>query len=96
MMKAVFVGINRHFDPQIPELSGASRDATALWALFTDNIAGLSSRLLIDEEATNDAVKAAVLGTLSGASADDVVIITFAGHGSPDGHQSCSTPNRRT
>jgi replicative superfamily II helicase len=86
MMKAVFVGINRHLDPQIPELSGASRDATALWALFTDNIAGLSSRLLIDEEATINAVKSAILGTLSGATADDVVIITFAGHGSPDGH----------
>jgi len=37
---AVFVGINKHRDPAIPELGGARRDATALWALFTDKIDG--------------------------------------------------------
>jgi len=34
--KAIFVGINKHLDATIPELSGARRDATALWALFPD------------------------------------------------------------
>jgi hypothetical protein len=37
-IKAIFVGINKHLDPTIPELSSARRDATALWALFTDTI----------------------------------------------------------
>ena len=40
--KAIFIGVNKNRDPAIPELSGASRDATALWALFTDSVAGLS------------------------------------------------------
>jgi len=48
MIKAVFIGINRHSDPQIPELSGACRDATALWALFADSIEGIASRLVTD------------------------------------------------
>jgi helicase len=49
--RAVFVGVNKHLDPAIPELSGASRDATALWALFTDTVQGLTARLLVDDVA---------------------------------------------
>ena len=49
-IKAVFVGINKHSDPAIPELSGARRDAMALWALFTDTIEELAARLLVDEQ----------------------------------------------
>jgi helicase len=37
-IKAIFVGINKHLEAAIPELSGARRDAMAVWALFTDNI----------------------------------------------------------
>jgi len=85
-IKAIFVGINKHLDAAIPELSGARRDATALWALFTDTVEGLSARLLVDEAATHAEVSGALLSTLAGANADDVVVITFAGHGSPDGN----------
>lgn len=85
-IKAVFVGINKHLDPAIPELSGARRDATALWALFTDTIEGLTARLLVDDTATHAEVSQAILGTLADASSDDVVVVSFAGHGSPDGN----------
>jgi len=84
-MKSIFVGINKHLDPSIPELSGARRDATALWALFSDTINGLAGRLLVDEMATHAAVTQAILDTLLMADDDDVIVITFAGHGSPDG-----------
>lgn len=84
-IKAVFIGVSRHRDPQIPELSGAARDATALWALFSDSIPELAPRLLLDEAATHDAVEQSILGALTTASPEDVVIVTFAGHGSPDG-----------
>jgi len=67
-------------------LSGARRDAAALWALFSDTIEGLSARLLVDEAATHTKVSSAMLGTLAAAGADDVVVIAFAGHGSPDGN----------
>lgn len=85
-IKAIFVGINKHLDATIPELGGARRDATALWALFTDTVEGLAGRLLVDEAATHAEVSHAILGTLSAAGPDDVVVITFAGHGSPDGN----------
>lgn len=81
----VFIGVNQHDDPHIPELNGAVRDATALWALFADSVPDLSSCLLVDKTATYDVVRRAVLDTLSTAGSDDVVVITFAGHGSPDG-----------
>ncbi len=51
MQKAVFVDVNRHLDTAIPELSGAGRDAMALWALFTDTIEELAARLLVNEQA---------------------------------------------
>jgi len=85
-LKAVFIGINRHAAPMIPELSGARRDATALWALFTDTIEGLSARLLVDEAATHADVSQAILGTLAAADEDDALIISFAGHGTSDGN----------
>ena len=85
-IKAIFVGINKHLDATISELGGARRDATALWALFTDTVEDLAGRLLVDEAATHAEVSHAILGTLSSAGPDDVVVITFAGHGSPDGN----------
>lgn len=36
MVKAIFIGIDKHQGEEIPELSGARRDATALWTLFLD------------------------------------------------------------
>ena len=84
-LKAVFVGVNRHLDPAISELSGAGRDAIALWALFTDTIEELAASLLVNEQATYTAVSEAILGTLEAAQEDDVIVISFAGHGSPDG-----------
>lgn len=85
-IKAVFIGINKHFDPSIPELSGAKRDAMALWALFSDTIDDLAPSLLVDEAATNAEVRQAIIGTLDAAMPDDVIVISFAGHGSPDGN----------
>ena len=92
-INAIFVGINKHLDTTIPELSGARRDATALWALFTDTVEGLSARLLVDEAATHAEVSRAMLGTLAAAGAEDVVVITFAGHGSPDGDRKSTRLN---
>jgi len=85
-IKAIFVGINKHVDASIPELNGARRDATALWALFSDTIDGLSARLLLDEAAIHAEVRQAILGVLTAAQSDDVIVVSFAGHGSPDGN----------
>lgn len=42
-IKAVFVGVNKHLDVVIPELSGARRDATAFaGAMGYGNIIGIA------------------------------------------------------
>lgn len=83
--KAIFIGVNKHLDPEIPELNGASRDATALWALFTDSMPGLSAHLLTDDQATHETTSKILQAALADATDDDVIIISFAGHGSADG-----------
>lgn len=41
--KAVLIGVNKHLDPAFSELVGARRDATHLWALFSDTMLGLGT-----------------------------------------------------
>src|SRR5262245_12021159 len=57
---AAFIGVDRHQDLRIRELGGARRDATALWALFTDTIPNLSATLLVDEHASINAIRRAM------------------------------------
>jgi replicative superfamily II helicase len=78
---ANFIGIDKHLDPKNRDLSGARRDATALWALFADSIEGISAKLLVDVDATLDRIRQVLDETLGVASEDDVVILSFSGHG---------------
>ena len=48
-LRGVFIGINKHSDPGIPELTGATKDATALWALFKDSVEGIADRRLLKD-----------------------------------------------
>ena len=77
----LFIGINRHSSTLINELSFAARDAAALHALFTDTLGGTSS-LVVDHQATRAAILAE-LDRLTSCSEDDVVVISFSGHGAP-------------
>ena len=86
-VKTIFVGVNKHQDTGIPELSGARPNATTLWALFTDTLPGLSARLLLDDKsATHAETSEAILGMFAHADHEGVVVVTIAGHGSPDGN----------
>lgn len=84
MIRAAFFGIDRHHDPLVRDLTGAARDATALWAILSDSIDGLNASLVINEDATLQAMHFALDDTLVQANEDDIVIIGFAGHGTPD------------
>ena len=81
---ASFVGIDRHLDPLVPDLTGARRDALALWALFKDTLPDIQARLLINAGATADEIRRALDQTLGAATSDDTVIFSFAGHGTHD------------
>src|SRR4051812_4726869 len=79
-LHALFIGIDRFASPRIDWLSCARRDALALHALFTDTF-GPGGVLLDDEKATCAAVEA-WFQKMTACSPDDVVVITFSGHGS--------------
>ena len=85
-LRAVFIGINKYRDPSIPELTGATNDATALWALFKDSVDGIADERLLDERATAGSIRTALDLSLGVATEDDTVIVFFAGHGTR-GHQ---------
>lgn len=84
--KAVFIGVNKHEDPAIPELTGAVRDAQALHALFQDTFEDIEAHLLVDSSATNGAIRERIDRVLLDSSDEDVVVISFSGHGT-EGHQ---------
>jgi helicase len=84
MMRAAFFGIDRHRDPYVGDLTGARRDATALWAIMSDSIDDLQPQLITNENATLEALRAALDDTLGAADENDVVMLGFAGHGTPD------------
>jgi len=79
-----FIGIDKHIDPEIRDLTGARRDATALWALFADTIPEIGDRLFVDGDATVATVRRALDETLGAAGPEDAVIVTFSGHGTHD------------
>ena len=82
-LRGVFIGVNKHSDPGIPELTGATKDARALWALFKDSVEGIADVRLMDEEATAATIRTALDASLRAATPDDTAVIYFAGHGTP-------------
>lgn len=77
----LFVGVDRHASNKINELSCARNDAVALHALFTDTLGGTTT-LLTDELATRSGIEQA-LDHLADCTEDDVIVISFSGHGTP-------------
>lgn len=85
---AVVVGISKYADSEIPSLQYARSDAEKVCAFFLDE-AGLAIppqnvRLLVDKEATRDALQAKLSELNDRAKPLDSVIVFFAGHGAVD------------
>jgi len=81
-IKGIFIGIDKYADSRIRELTGARRDALALWSLFKDSIPQIDATLIDDNIATLANVRRTLESLLGQAADDDVVVITFSGHGS--------------
>jgi helicase len=81
---ARFIGANTYLDASISDLIGAGNDALALWALFSDTIAGIDAQLIVGAAATVQGIQQALRETLETATADDTVIFFYSGHGSHD------------
>jgi helicase len=80
--RGLFIGVNKHRDPTVEELRGAKRDALALHALFVDALPDLDATLLVDSDATCARITDELRRALTEAAPDDVVIVSFSGHGS--------------
>ena len=87
MKWAVIVGINDYKDEGISDLQGAVNDAWSFYHYLSSPHGGAVSpqrmRLLLNQEATREAVVGALGQFLAGACPQDQVIIYFAGHGFP-------------
>src|ERR1700694_3224362 len=90
---STFIGVGKYTDPNIRELVGATRDAKALHALFSDNIGANPPKLLIDHDASLENIRAALAETLGSAGRDDIAIFFFSGHGSHD-HRLAASDTR--
>lgn len=84
MIRAHFIGIDRYTELQVPDLTGATRDAKALWALFSDTFTDADCQLIVDHEATAQRIRKTMAETLGEATPDDTVIVSFSGHGTHD------------
>ncbi len=84
---AVIIGVSRYKDSRIPGLRYASKDAQSLYEWLIAQNGGRYSpsrvKLLTDESATTRNIKNALFGWLKRAIAEDMVLVYFAGHGSP-------------
>lgn len=85
---AVVIGVSRYADSRIPSLRYASADAKSFYNWLTSPKGGKYSpsqvRLLLDNQATAMNMRDALFNWLRQAIEEDVVVIYFAGHGSPD------------
>lgn len=86
---AVIIGIGDYQDKRIPDLQFTVNDAQGLYDVLTDpEIGGVPKehiKLLLNEQATDRAIKGAIGGWLSRqAQKEDTVIIYYSGHGAPE------------
>jgi helicase len=81
----LFVGVNQFLSPAISNLAAAVRDASALHALFSDNL-GLDCELLTDQDATTDRLRSELTRLQTVSQDADTVVVSFSGHGS-DTHE---------
>jgi uncharacterized caspase-like protein len=89
---AVVIGVSEYADSRIPSLRYATADARAIYDWLVDPNGGRYAparvKLLLDREATAANMKDALFNWLRQAIAEDVILIYFAGHGSPDSPDS--------
>lgn len=76
----LFIGVDNYKSPEFRRLKFAQRDAIVLRALFLDNFAG-KANLVLGPDATKDRILTEIRHIAETSTDDDIVVITFAGHG---------------
>ena len=85
---AVVIGVSEYEDSRIPGLRYAARDAQSVYDWLVSPNGGRFApsrvKLLLDRNAVNENLKDALFSWLKQAIEEDLVVIYFAGHGSPE------------
>jgi len=81
--RALIIGINDYKDEKIPDLQTAVSDAKDVAELLIKRY-GFQVSLLLDQEATKEAIYRALRNLASSTKSDDSVLIYYAGHGDLD------------
>jgi len=81
--RALIIGINDYKDEKIPDLQTAVSDAKDMADLLIKRY-GFQVNLLLDQEATKEAIYRALRNLASSTKSDDSVLIYYAGHGDLD------------
>jgi uncharacterized caspase-like protein len=89
---ALVVGVSNYQDSRIPALRYAAADAISLYEWLVSPKGGRFTpsrvRLLTNQEATSGKIKESLFNWLREALEEDLVVVFFAGHGSPDSPDS--------
>jgi ankyrin repeat protein len=89
---AVIVGVSDYQDSHIPSLRYAAADAQSFYAWLTSPEGGRYPpsrvKLMVNEQATGRSMREALFIWLKQAIEEDMVVIFFAGHGSPESPDS--------
>lgn len=89
----VFIGINKYSDSRISNLSYAENDARSFYRLFKNTFScdDVELHLLLNEQATKRKILSLLVEHVPKAvKSDDMVVIYYSGHGSPELDQSKS------
>jgi uncharacterized caspase-like protein len=82
------MGISKYKDPRIPDLEFAEADAVAFynWIISPEggNFSPARVKLLTGSEVTSQEMKNALFVWMRNTIAEDLVVIFFAGHGTPE------------
>jgi len=85
---ALVIGVSSYEDSRIDSLRYATRDAQVFYDWLVSPSGGRYApsnlKLLLDKNATNERTKDALFNWLKQAIEEDVVVVYFAGHGSPE------------
>jgi hypothetical protein len=76
---ALSVGVSNYIDPAVGDLSYCDEDAND-WKSYLQG-KGYSVNLLVDSQAKEPAVEAALFSIIAGADADDIIVFATSGHG---------------
>ena len=81
--KALIIGINDYKGPKIPDLETPINDAKTLAKILKEKY-GFKVKLLLDRNATREAIYRGLRRLVASAKPNDSVLIYFAGHGDLD------------